>query len=167
MFLVTQVFDINNAIKDVLNKDNDMYVHQLQMGCLFIAEMFLTARDIKLKLDSGINVICDRWWYSTLAYAGDTDEHIDSLYNIIKGNLIDSDVIIYLKVDTNVALNRIRNRSDEVEVYDTKDKLDRISKRYDAAFSKTLEHPTKLIFCDANVAPDILSTVVKTKLESL
>lgn len=49
-------------------------------------------------LEKGITIICDRYWYSGVAYSAAKGLDLDWCINSDKG-LIEPDLIIYLKAD--------------------------------------------------------------------
>ena len=120
---------IGKTIRSVLDPQNQLYVNNLQMACLFIAELYVVANKINAYLDHGVNVICDRWTYSTLAYAGYTDadrELIRGMYS----KLLAPDIVIYLDVDPKTAIGRINARGEAKELYEDVGKLAAIGNRY-------------------------------------
>ena len=62
-------------------------------------------KEINEKLDSGINVVCDRYWYSGVAYSSAKGLNYDWCKNADKG-LQKPDLVIYLKGDPEVLAHR-------------------------------------------------------------
>lgn len=93
-------------------------------------------------INNGINVICDRFYLSSLAY--DTYMYIkneiqyqEKLMDIFKRNsiireLIIPDITIYIEVPTSMALSRIHEGRElsSISIYENLEKLDKISASY-------------------------------------
>lgn len=93
-------------------------------------------------INNGINVICDRFYLSSLAY--DTYMYIknetqyqEKLMDIFKRNsiireLIIPDITIYIEVPTSMALSRIHEGRElsSISIYEDLEKLDKISASY-------------------------------------
>ena len=110
---------------------------------------------IKKMLDSGFDVICDRYYYSTLAYQGSaTDFEWVRKMNIDCPEIMRPDVCIFLDVSPEVGLSRVQNGSRGfTEIYEKADTLRAVRKKYFDAF-KLLENTDniKIISADRNAA---------------
>lgn len=97
---------------------------------------------INLYLNNGINVICDRYYLSTLAYnsymMNSREDVIDSIHDSIEMNnysieLLVPDVTIYINLDPLEALRRINGGRNDVSVYENTTKLVKIHDTYNIA----------------------------------
>jgi dTMP kinase len=146
---------VGKAIREILSGSNPEYVIcNRQLAALFIAELHIVAREIKSQLEQGINVICSRWFTSTLAYAGKTEsefrdilhmgctdtttlykdesdvfEDYQTKYKMDKFE-VEPDFFIYLDIDPEEALNRINSRNESKEIYEDIEKLEVIKELY-------------------------------------
>lgn len=131
---VNNMCPVGKAIRTVLGNP-DLYVNAKQMACLFLAELMMVVKDIKVRLDNGENIVMSRYWYSTLAYAG--KELTDYLWikEIGKSIEIQPDYLVYLDIPVDIAMDRINARCkewEEPEIYESADKLEGISKIYES-----------------------------------
>ena len=105
-----------------------------------IAAMFLLDRishnvnpvnGIEKFLASGVDVICDRYYYSSLAYQGsetDFDWVLDM--NINCPEIRKPDLCIFLDLEPKKSLERISKNRMVTEIYEELDRLERYRKRY-------------------------------------
>lgn len=84
-------------------------------------------------LDQGKWVICDRYYLSTIAYQ--SDEH-DSvwLWNL-NCKFPSPDLVLYMDVPVEAALERVAARSGVVDAYENKPYLDALKARYESTIS--------------------------------
>ena len=158
---------IGKTIRTVLDSDSGLYVNNLQMACLFIAELYVVAKEIEECLDLGINVICDRWTYSTLAYAGYTHSdraHIVGMYQ----RILNPDIVIYLDVDPKTSIERINARGEAKELYEDEGKLAAIGNRYTTTvFLKT---PNLIVVnkdMNAGTKPEAISDYIMYRVQEI
>ncbi len=105
-----------------------------------IASMFLLDRifhnvnpvnGIEKFLSEGVDVICDRYYYSSLAYQGsetDFDWVLDM--NLNCPEIRKPDLCIFLDLETDKCIERISKNRMVKEIYEEKDRLDKYRKRY-------------------------------------
>lgn len=87
-------------------------------------------------LDSGKDVICDRYYYSTLAYQGhSTDYEWTKRMNLDCPEIMKPDVCIYLDLTPEQSLDRISRGRESVEIYENLETLSRVR----AAFMRVFE----------------------------
>ncbi len=120
---------------------------------------------IKKMLDADFDVICDRYYYSTLAYQGsETDfEWVRSL-NLDCPEIRRPDVCIFLDLDPEVSMKRI-GKSDRgfTEIYEKAEKLQAVREKYFYAFERLADTDNiKIINADRTpdeIAEDIFAAV--------
>ena len=105
-----------------------------------IAAMFLLDRinhnvnpvnGIEKFLAAGVDVICDRYYYSSLAYQGsetDFDWVLDM--NLNCPEIRKPDICIFLDLEPEKCLERISKDRMVTEIYEERDRLERYRKRY-------------------------------------
>lgn len=86
---------------------------------------------IKEELEEGFNIICDRYYWSTLAYQDFSSKENQELFKREINNLIEPDLWVYINCDVSVALSRIENRGEKISPYETKENLIRVKSNYD------------------------------------
>ena len=106
-----------------------------ELAALFALDRIYHNKEIEKYLGEGIDVLCDRYYYSSLAYQGsETDiERIKKL-NLDRSDIRVPDICIFVDVSTEVALQRILGRGNKTEIYETSEKLDRVRKRFFEVF---------------------------------
>jgi dTMP kinase len=75
-------------------------------------------------------VICDRYHLSTLAYQYGELTTDNWLLNLGLHCVL-PDLIFYLKIDVDTALERVDKRNEEKEIYEEREILERVKERYD------------------------------------
>ena len=125
---------IGKSIREVLS-NKEYYISSMQMACLFLSELFLVDKQIKEHLNNGKTVIMSRWFYSTLAYAGDKLNDYLTINDISDRLICKPDYLVYLDIDPETAMERITKRDDttdkKLELYENTSRLARIHKKYE------------------------------------
>ena len=86
-------------------------------------------------LERGADVICDRYYYSTLAYQGQsTDYEWVRDMNLGCPQITRPDVCIYLDLQPEQSLERIRAGRDHLEIYENKETLERVRNAFLSVF---------------------------------
>lgn len=118
---------IGTLIREILQHKYKVSPESLQL--LFYADR---ANHVKNKilpaLDEGKIVITDRYFFSSLAYGG-MNVNMEWLKDISKKFPI-PDLTILCECDTDTCLNRIGIRGETPELFEKKEKLDKIAKNY-------------------------------------
>ena len=140
-----------------------------------IAAMFLLDRishnvnpvnGIEKFLSMGVDVICDRYYYSSLAYQGsetDFDWVLDM--NINCPEIRKPDLCIFLDLEPDKSIERISQNRLIKEIYEEKERLERYRKRYFEIF-EMLKFTDNIAIIDTNkeisaVAAEIYAEVSK------
>lgn len=133
---------IGSTIRDVLSSE-DGYRDDMMLAHLFTAELHLVAIDIASLLNNGTNVICSRWFFSTLAYAGKTDYLYNNILQMgthgdskkIDKFLVEPSLVLYIDIIPEVAIMRIVDRGEYIDAYEQTDILYPIRERYEHTFN--------------------------------
>ena len=142
-----------------------------EMAALFLIDRINhnvnPANGIKKMLDRGFDVICDRYYYSTLAYQGSaTDFEWVRKMNVDCPEIMRPDVCIFLDVSPEVGLSRIQ-KGDRgfTEIYEKAETLRAVRKKYFDAFELLADSDNiKVISADRDadsVAADVFSAVLE------
>ncbi|MBQ8134698.1 MAG: dTMP kinase [Clostridia bacterium] len=126
-------------IRDVLGGfvKRDAY----ELSALFLADRIFhnvnPKNGIKQFLEKGIDVLCDRYYYSSLAYQG-IDADLDWVMELNLGcrEIIRPDLCIFLDVDIDSCDERIEKNRLEREIYENKSTQEKIRKRFFEVFEK-------------------------------
>lgn len=104
---------------------------ECEMATLFVLDRIAHNNDkengIRALVEKGVYVICDRYYYSTLAYQGmSTDYEWVKKMNLSCPDIMRPDLCIYLDLLPSQSLERIRKGRDSVEIYETEEILARV-----------------------------------------
>ena len=144
-----------------------------------IASMFLLDRifhnvnpvnGIEKFLAAGVDVICDRYYYSSLAYQGsetDFDWVLDM--NLNCPEIRKPDICIFLDLDPDKAIERISSNRMVTEIYEEKSRLEKYRKRYFDIF-EMLKFTDNISVVDTDrpieaVADDLYDLVSKLEIK--
>ena len=120
----------------VIDMQNDFVT-----GALGTPEAIAIVPKINAKIEeylkNGVDVIVDRWFYSTMAYTN--NKYIDIIDNVSK-YLPNIDMTIYVDVDIDTIVKRLSNKLGE-DVFTNKDKLVKVGNCY-----KELKMANQIIF---------------------
>ena len=144
-----------------------------------IAAMFLLDRinhnvnpvnGIEKFLSAGVDVICDRYYYSSLAYQGsetDFDWVLDM--NLNCPEIRKPDICIFLDLDPDKCIERISKNRMVTEIYEEKSRLERYRKRYFDIF-EMLKFTDNIAVLDTDrsiesIADDVFELVAKLEIK--
>ena len=126
-------------IRDVLGGfvKRDAY----ELSALFLADRIFhnvnSKNGIKQFLEKGIDVLCDRYYYSSFAYQGiDADLDWVMELNLRCREIIRPDLCIFLDVDIDSCDKRIEKNRLEREIFENKSTQKKIRKRFFEVFEK-------------------------------
>ena len=155
--------DIRALLKEI--REDDRLCDKAELLLMYAARAQLVQTFIKPKLESGIDIICDRHDLSTIAYQGGGRQmnmaDIDALRQVVLGSFR-PDLTILLDLDVKVGMARARNRGtlDRYEVSKI-DFFERVRQAY-LDFAKAHEDYVKVIS-----AEDPIETVSQNILKLL
>lgn len=104
------------AIRSMLSKPNDT-INNMRIALLYLSELqYATYRKegIKDMLSRGYTVLCSRYYFSTYAYAGGTND-VDDVIRVASKSLPVPDKTIFLDVSVPVAMIRLNGGNDHFE----------------------------------------------------
>jgi dTMP kinase len=120
---------IGGLIKSQLTHDWKSSPECLQL--LFSADRaYHLEKEILPLLKNGINVISDRYFFSTMAYGGIEISDLDWLIEINKPFLI-PDITFFLKVSTKVCIKRIMETRFEIALFEKEKILEKVWRNYE------------------------------------
>lgn len=116
-------FDTGKLLRRILSESIEKDMHY--QAALFLADRIehITnpKQGIKKYIDNGYTVICDRYYYSSLAYQGMSGEcDFEWVLNLNLGcdKLLKPDICFFLDVDPEICRARIENSRDNAELYE-------------------------------------------------
>lgn len=122
---------------------------------------------LKEKINSGINVICDRYYFSSYAYHSvdmDMDWVIDA--NSICADILKPDYNIFIDISPETAMERISAGRAQTELFETKERLTLVREKYFEAFDK-FSGKENILIIDGNKSPEEISNEVWEKISHL
>ena len=105
------------------------------------------------KINGGINVITDRYYFSSYAFNGvDMDMDWVISVNAVNYNILRPDVTLFLDIPVETAMQRIKSRRLHTELFENAERLKLTREKYFEAFEKLKDTETVKII---NAEPDI------------
>ena len=131
---------IGNLISSFMSGREGYNFDERTVAALFAADRLdhlLRAGGILDTLSKGVNVLCDRFWLSSLAYQSSA-YGMDRVWQLNEGicSLIKPDLTLYYAVPADTALQRIDSRGEKTEYYERRDRLERTLRCYGEAIEK-------------------------------
>ncbi len=129
---------VGKAIRKVLSRE--VSIPPQALAGLFLADRYdhIIGEDGLLsKLDAGIDVICDRYFWSSFAYHG-LDMEIQFVIDIHKEifDLLTPDITLFIDILPEVSIQRIASRSEQRDLFEKESILSDVRQNYLAAFAK-------------------------------
>ena len=120
---------------------------------------------IEALLESGVDVICDRYYYSSLAYQGSSTsyEWVKSL-NLDCPEIRRPDICIFLDLTPEQSLERISKGRDKLEIFENLETLTRVRESFFAVFSDLSDNVAVL---DAYRTPEEIAEDIFTIYKSI
>ncbi len=142
---------------------------ECEMALMFVEDRIAHNKQaqegIDALIDSGVTVICDRYYYSTLAYQGYSTnyEWVKSM-NLNCPDIRKPDLCIYVDLLPCQSLERIANGRDSVEIYENEETLTNVRKQF-LSVIEDLKKEDSICIIDGykpqeEVAKDIISAVM-------
>lgn len=104
------------------------------LSLLFAADREVHLEEIKNSLAKGINVVCDRYIYSNLAYQR------SALTRKLNKNFLRPDLVLFIDTEPVTCLNRIASRDSSREKFDDIHTLKKIRSNYYKVFKEEAKH---------------------------
>ena len=118
-------------------------------------------------LESGKDVICDRYYYSTLAYQGhSTDYQWTKRMNLDCPEIMKPDICIYLDLTPEQSLDRISRGRESVEIYENLETLCRVRSAFMRVFDD-LRHRDNIKIVNAYRSPEEIAKEIAGIIDKL
>ncbi len=144
---------------------------ECQMAVMFVDDRIChnihPTGGIRALTEAGVDVICDRYYYSTLAYQGaSTDYAWVKAMNLSCPEIMHPDLCIYIDLLPEQSLERISRGRDSVEIYENIETLARVRKQFLSVIDDLGDSDNICIIdgyrTENQVFKDVLAAVEKT-----
>ena len=142
---------------------------------LFVADRLdhiLNSEDGVLKsINEGTTVICDRYYFSSYAYQSvEVPREWVISANRLAADTLRPDVTIFIDISAEVAMDRISKNRDSIELYENRERLERVREGYFSAF-EIFKSEEKVFVVDGNrsvleIADEIEKIVVENAYQN-
>ena len=137
---------------------------ECEMAAMFVLDRIAHNIDkengIRATLERGIDIICDRYYYSTLAYQGQsTDYGWVKAMNLSCPEIRKPDLCIYLDLTPEQSLERIAKGRDSVEIYENAETLTRVREAFFSVF-EDIGESENIAVVDAYRSPDAIAAEI-------
>ncbi len=127
------VSTVGGLIRDVLGGFRKSNAQEL--SALFLADRIFhnvnPKNGIQQYIDRGIDVVCDRYYYSSFAYQGiDADLDWIMQMNLKCSEILKPDLCLFLDVDPASCDNRLNNGRLNREIFENRETLEKIRRRF-------------------------------------
>lgn len=144
---------------------------ECEMALMFVADRIAHNTDpengLRALLERGIDVICDRYYYSTLAYQGQsTDYAWVREMNLRCPDILRPDLCLYLDLLPEQSLARIRRGREGVEIYENEETLSRVRETFLRVIAD-LGKEERIEIVDASPAPEEVAEAIAAVVQTL
>ena len=131
---------------------------ECEMATMFVLDRIGHNAQISELLAQGKTVICDRYYYSTLAYQGKSTDYawVRSM-NIDCPEIRRPDACIYLDLTPEESLARISKGRAEVEIYENLEKLTEVRESFFSVINDLSSEGEKIFIVNANRSIEAIS----------
>lgn len=130
-----------------------------------IEHLFHPEEGLLHKLSEGYHVIASRYYFSSLAYQSEhaSPGWVASL-NMMAKRTLPADITIFLDLEPEVSMQRIRARGEEMELFETEEKLTHVRESFHLAFEHFGEGEN-IHIVDASKDPVAVSEAIWTIID--
>jgi dTMP kinase len=142
------------------------------MAAMFVLDRIFhnvnTKWGIEKMLDDGYDVLCDRYYYSSLAYQGSetAGEWVRNM-NLNCPEIRRPDICIFLDLTADESLGRIAKGRAVTEIYEKKEKLEAVRSGYLSVFEELIKAGENILIVDANRPIDVIAEEIFEAVKSL
>lgn len=132
---------------------------ECEMAVMFVADRIAhnihETDGIVALVESGAYVICDRYYYSTLAYQGQSTDYgwVKSM-NLSCPEIRRPDICIYLDLTPEQSLARISKGRESVEIYENVETLTKVRKTFHAIIDDLRSEGDRIVTVNADRTPE-------------
>ena len=135
---------------------------ECQMASMFVLDRIAhnvePESGIRAVTESGSDLICDRYYYSTLAYQGQTTDYgwVKAM-NLSCPEIKRPDLCIYLDLLPEQSLARIRKRGEAAEIYENMERLTAVRRAFLSVIEDLRAEGERIYVVDASRDPETIS----------
>lgn len=122
---------------------------------------------IRHKIDQGEIILCDRYYFSSYAYHA---QYIDMEWvihaNSLNAEILRPDVTIFIDVDPDICLERIKNSRSNFEMYEKLDVMKKVRANYFKAFD-ALKGLETIAIINGNSAMEIVEDAILHEVKKI
>ncbi len=139
-----------------------------EMAAMFALDRIAHNRELASTLAEGTHIICDRYYYSSLAYQGQATD-----YSWVKAMNIDCpairrpDICIYLDLTPEQSLERIKARNGELEIYENIEKLTGVRRAFLSVIEDLRAEGEHILVIDASLSSEQISKSIFEIIEKI
>lgn len=120
---------------------------ECEMAAMFVADRIAhnihPTEGIEAALQAGMDVLCDRYYYSTLAYQGQSTDYLwCKTMNLACPEIRRPDLCLYLDLTPQQSLERIRKGRTSVEIYENEETLTQVRQSFLAVLDDLKDEET-------------------------
>ena len=156
-------------IRSVLRKE--IAVDPRTLAAMFAADriehLFHPTSGILQRLADGYHVIASRYYFSSLAYQSEfVDPGFVASLNRLAKTTLPADLTVFLDLDPEVSMQRIRDRPGDDELFETLDKLRDVRESFLSAFA-VFGQDENIVHVDAGQAVDRVAEQIQDIVDQL
>ncbi len=149
--------EIGKLIRKILNKEIEF--DNLGLQLLMMADRAYHMKEIRNYLKNNYIVICDRFWFSTVAYGAEDEKMFKILFKINSILFGFPDFLIILDVDPEIALKRKNAK----EIFENVEKLKKVRENY-LKIEKTAKKYTNVFLIDSSKSIEEVQKEIRERL---
>jgi dTMP kinase len=160
---------IGSLIRQMLS--GEVKTDQRTIASLFAADrtdhLVNSINGMKRKVDDGEIVLCDRYYFSSYAYHAqyiDMDWVINA--NSLNADIMRPDLTVFVDVDPEVCIERIRNNRGSFEMYERIDIMKKVRENYFIAFDALKEKET-VVVVDGNTDMESVAAAILNQIGNI
>ena len=136
------------------------------MAYLHVADRLEHIEHMIPLLESGNNIVCDRYYLSNMAYNVADNLSMEDIYEMNKPCIrkMKPDLFVFLDVPLDVSKKRRSNRGSDRELYDEDDKQAKIRANYFAAIELLTKQGEKVVVVDATQDIEAIANEIRDKV---
>ena len=137
-----------------------------ELSALFLADRIFhnvnPINGIRQYIEKGIDVVCDRYYYSSFAYQGiEADLDWVMKMNLGCNEILKPDLCIFLDIDISTGEKRISENRFDREIYENVEAQRRIRKRFFEVFDRIMENENIKIVDASRTVPEVSADIIK------
>ena len=149
--------EIGKLIRKILNKEIEF--NNLGLQLLMMADRAYHMKEIRNYLMNNFIVVCDRFWFSTVAYGAENEKMFKFLFKINSEFFGFPDFLIILDVDPEIALKR----KEAKEIFENVEKLKRVRENY-LKIEKVAKKYTKVFVINSSKSIEEVQKEIRERL---